>query len=710
MLCQVCASIDLDEANATISWEEFLRRPRNKRSAFGYRHHASWSALEKAADQGYEMCQAIRSVAIDGVRREAESHLWLTTEKTRHSIGLKLSNESVAAFLSRLGVFTTQEHSTFTGRAVCPEAGLPEVFDMARSWLETCLLHHSGCGRPGTASLPTRVIDVGPSDGSKEVRLHLSNGEIGEWVSLSHRWGSQKILTTVRSNMQAHCQQLPWSSLSKTFQDAIKVTRELGFCYLWIDSLCILQDSSDDWVKESAKMGSYYKDAILSIAASHPNSAEKGILAKRESVMFNDSPDFAVMVPCSSSEGTSNIYIRKNLLSFEDMLDSKDFNPLELRGWVLRETMLAPLTLYFTQEQLIWHCRTCGRVEADRNPTLSASLPLNWTNPKAVVALTEAATPAAVISEDTDQPPDAHGAWLRIVIDFCGRKLTYADDLFPAISGLAREVHRMTGDTYCAGLWRGDIARGLMWYRQAPVKETPKYLAPSWSWASKISAVDGGMDPYFMIQNTRVVEGTSAEVIDVQLEYATTDPFGKLKGGRIRVKGWTWNAYLFDGNSDIQGKAGEASLDPAQSEDKTTKSDQVHVNKLDVRDDTRGMTYSLDTEESLEEFLKVDWTHSPFLALGVGVLKDASDVARRYDTDMMSGLLLKKSAQVAGAYEQHIPVDAMVEDGHEDDHLKGWKLSLRKPNPCQPTSAPLTSLVHNQKVPIKVGVFSDEVT
>lgn len=69
--------------------------------------------------------------------------------------------------------------------------------------------------------------------------------------------------------------------------------------------------------------------------------------------MFNDSADFAVMVPCSSSEGTSNIYIRKNLLSFEDMLDSKDFNPLELRGWVLRETMLAPLTLYFTQEQLI---------------------------------------------------------------------------------------------------------------------------------------------------------------------------------------------------------------------------------------------------------------------------------------------------------------------------------------------------------------------
>ncbi|KAJ4213559.1 hypothetical protein NW759_010979 [Fusarium solani] len=672
MLCQVCASIDLDEANATISGEEFLRRPRNKRSAFGYRHHASWSALEKAADEGCEMCQAFRSVAIDGVQHEAESHLWLRTEKTRHSVGLKLSNESVASFLSRLGVFTTQEHFIFTGRAVSPQAGLPEVFDMARSWLETCLLHHSGCGRPGTVSLPTRVIDVGPSDGSEEARLHLSNGEIGEWISLSHRWGSQNILTTVQSNLQAHCQQLPWSSLSKTFQDAIKVTRELGFRYLWIDSLCILQDSSDDWVKESAKMGSYYKDATLSIAASHPNSAEKGILAKRESVMFNGTADFATMVPCSSSEGTSNIYIRKHLLSFEDMLDSKHFDPLELRGWVLQETMLAPRTLYFTQEQLIWHCRTCGRVEADRNPMFSASLPLNWTNPKAFISLNGASMPAAVSSEDTDQPPDAHGAWLRIVIDFCGRKLTYADDLFPAISGLAREVHRMTGDTYCAGLWRGDIARGLMWYRQAPVKETPKYLAPSWSWASKASAVDGGMDPYFMIQNTRIVEGTSLEVIDVQLELATSDSFGKLKGGRVRVKGWIWNAYLFDGNSDAQGKASEACMNPAHGKDGTTKGDRVHVNKLDVRDDARGLIYSLDTEESLEEFLKVDGTHSPFLALGVGVLQDASDVARRYDTDMMSGLLLRKSAKVAGAYVRVGIFDGDVEGCRRDP----WKMDI----------------------------------
>ncbi|RSL45460.1 hypothetical protein CEP53_010779 [Fusarium sp. AF-6] len=419
-------------------------------------------------------------------------------------------------------------------------------------------------------------------------------------------------------------------------------------------------------------MGSYYKDATLSIAASHPNSAEKGILAKRESVLFNGSANFATMVPCKSSDGISNIYIRKQLLSFEDMLDSKLFNPLELRGWVLQETMLAPRTLYFTQEQIIWHCRTCGRVEADRNPILSASLPLNWTNPKAFIALNGASTPVVASSEDSDQPPDAYGAWLRIVIDFCGRKLTYADDLFPAISGLAREVHRMTGDTYCAGLWRNDIARGLMWYRQAPVKETTKYLAPSWSWASKTSAVDGGMDPYFMIQNTQVLEGTSLEVIDVQLEYSTSDPFGKLKGGRIQVKGWTWKAHLLGGSSDAQDKTDEASLDLAHGKHETTKGDQVHVNKLDVRDEARGMIYSLDTEESLEEFLKADEADSPFLALGVGVLQDASDVARRYDTDMMSGLLLRKSAQVAGAYVRVGIFDGDTEGCRRDP----WGLSV----------------------------------
>ncbi len=119
-------------------------------------------------------------------------------------------------------------------------------------------------------------------------------------------------------------------------------------------------------------MGSYYKDAALSIAACHPKSGERGILAERDSIRFSNVEAFMTRLVCRSSSSSDNetsaIYIRRPLQTFYDMLDSKYFNPLELRGWVLQETALAPRTLHFTQEQMIWHCQTCGRVEADRAP------------------------------------------------------------------------------------------------------------------------------------------------------------------------------------------------------------------------------------------------------------------------------------------------------------------------------------------------------
>jgi len=48
--------------------------------------------------------------------------------------------------------------------------------------------------------------------------------------------------------------QIPYRKLCQNFKDAITVTRHLGFQYIWIDSLCIIQDSFDDWDKESAQM------------------------------------------------------------------------------------------------------------------------------------------------------------------------------------------------------------------------------------------------------------------------------------------------------------------------------------------------------------------------------------------------------------------------------------------------------------------------
>jgi Heterokaryon incompatibility protein (HET) len=120
-------------------------------------------------------------------------------------------------------------------------------------------------------ALPTRVIDVGPSDASIEPRLIISKGRDGAYIALSHRWGAPDLskpqLTTTAANLPAMIEKIPLESMPLNYKDAVITTRKLSFRYLWIDSLCIIQDSMQDWEAESAKMGEVYQNAQLTIAA-----------------------------------------------------------------------------------------------------------------------------------------------------------------------------------------------------------------------------------------------------------------------------------------------------------------------------------------------------------------------------------------------------------------------------------------------------------
>ena len=69
--------------------------------------------------------------------------------------------------------------------------------------------------------------------------------------------------------------------LPKQFQDAVLVTRMLGIQYLWIDSLCIIQDSPEDWQEQSALMGQIYADAWLNISISGEAQMDRGFLNER---------------------------------------------------------------------------------------------------------------------------------------------------------------------------------------------------------------------------------------------------------------------------------------------------------------------------------------------------------------------------------------------------------------------------------------------
>jgi hypothetical protein len=92
------------------------------------------------------------------------------------------------------------------------------------------------------------------------------------YTALSHCWGDKPPLRTILSTLKQRKEGLEWDSMPATFQDAIRVTRQLGIRYLWLDSLCIIQNDITGWESGAARMADIYEDAQLVIAASsYPN-------------------------------------------------------------------------------------------------------------------------------------------------------------------------------------------------------------------------------------------------------------------------------------------------------------------------------------------------------------------------------------------------------------------------------------------------------
>jgi hypothetical protein len=198
--------------------------------------------------------------------------------------------------------------------------------DLASQWLDDCNKRHPGCP-VFTGQLPTRVIRVGPGDA--KLLLHVSaDGEVAKYVSLSHCWyvqlpceaivhidrdstsrGNNNIFTTTMSNLEERKRGIQWSDLSSTFQDAIGITRRLGIDFLWIDSIYIIQDSIEDWARESAKMTKVYLNSAVTIAADGEEDEHGGCYAPFDSA--RQPRNTSIPVSCVNSEGIECcVYVR----------------------------------------------------------------------------------------------------------------------------------------------------------------------------------------------------------------------------------------------------------------------------------------------------------------------------------------------------------------------------------------------------------------
>jgi hypothetical protein len=380
------------------------------------------------------------------------------------------------------------------GRYYGGESVSEERLQGVRDWLDKCL-KHPGCRKSlsGTenidardAPLPTRCIEI---KGDK-ILLQDTINLRGTYVTLSHRWNSStELCITTTYNLADRQNEVEVSSLSKTFQDAISVTRRLSIRYIWIDSLCIIQDGDGyaDWNRESTKMAQYYQRSILTLAATS-GSVEDGLCP-------TESHDIRriVRLPYRDMSGVQRgyfyLYPEENLSKvYRETIRSSE---LLQRGWVFQEWLLSRRIVCFTPFGTLIECQS-----RDPRNICGESLKIKIAKDDPL--------PLFLKRLFGFESSNISNLWYTIVEAYSALNLTNpAQDRIKALSGIALEYGRAMEKSlatsrkllssslfaatseYACGLWPDDLHVGLLWQHKNPCSTNQRIeAAPTWSWAS----------------------------------------------------------------------------------------------------------------------------------------------------------------------------------------------------------------------------------
>jgi len=380
--------------------------------------------------------------------------------------------------------------------------------------------------------LPTRYIDVTSNPPRLQEAL---SGSRGYYIALSHCWGQSKPFVTTTHTLLERIRGITMSSMPKTFRDAVIITRELGLESLWIDSLCILQDSGEDWQKESSKMSYIYSNAFLTITAGGSTDSSQGIFRARSI------PPFPPVEIQPRDSDLTRLYVA----NFIEDIPFETPHPTDDRAWCLQETALSPRVLIYGREMMGWLCDSCTDTEhggsfdhtEDPHPPLLAPR-LQLTNPHKMLGK------EYDLYHYLNVKAKAVGRWASIVNEFTRRNITRGSDRLPALSGIAKQIQLETGDEYLAGLWKKDLRYDMLWKVSILFsKETDEwkrpanYRAPSWSWASIEGPIEMNLKNNTHVKGPETRESRQMfEVLEAQVENDSLNPLGEVSGGYLRLR------------------------------------------------------------------------------------------------------------------------------------------------------------------------------
>jgi hypothetical protein len=436
-----------------------------------------------------------------------------------------------------------------TTHKISPNASTDECMTLASGWVKECIANHPMCPSPSTL-LPSRVIKVGCENIDPMLYISSSNDH-AQYTALSHCWGGLHGITTTIATLEERTQGVPMTSLPKTFRDAIVITRRLGIEYLWIDSLCILQDSTDDWTHEAANMAAVYSGAAVVISADAAQNSDEGCFGPYQQG-YTRNVSFAI--PCVDDQGLNcQVYARRNQKTKHDHelehICSRDTQPhfpaLRRRAWALQERLLSARVLHYGFTELAWECWSQSSCECTAAPK-KIDYDEEHMNYRTTMVGTMAGTMALSQPDLTDTQSfemyrQKH--WYNLVEEFTRLDLSYHSDRLVALSGLAAKLQGPSGEYIC-GLWRSDFVQGLLWhtrhikYSIRPSHRQEAYMAPSWSWASVTGEIDRS--------DYRLYDADDLEILDIKYTLASSNPFGAVSQACITARGYLFPVWLDD--------------------------------------------------------------------------------------------------------------------------------------------------------------------
>ncbi|KAK2754070.1 hypothetical protein FQN54_007239 [Arachnomyces sp. PD_36] len=624
------------------------------KAPFEFSLHENRQHLNDSADKGCPLCgitadaldQAEKEPARgqDSQRSDPNSPVMLKTDlyiSKTGSVHLSALYASCGKLRISMDISTFDERFTPTLEDHDePDVGTGSASAMqtVKRWLHACRTDdaHSACreaycNEEKRESFPRRLLYVGGPN--EKPRIVEAQGIQDPYCALSYCWGTKHFLATTRDNLSQNMNGIPLDSFPAVMADAISVVRMLGYRYLWIDALCIVQDDEKDWAHQIAGMHVIYSNADLTISSLVSSDCHTGLFRPRTlRVLHPVALDF--WEPKQNRQSGMPRAVFPEWAQDNPGIDG----PVHTRAWTLQEQLLSTRILYFGEGILHWECLEGYTLEVD--PARDNQRCYNYRSELERRTETKR-TVKAILSNDKRLSGGRQGPfelWKRQLEEFTKRNLTKSSDRLPAFASISKTLMTVAKNEFLCGIWNGDkLLESLCWNVVDPDTVSKIPDMPSWTWAAVNKPISYDLVDRSGREDVEILPGATLVSVNVEVNDSLNLASGSLTiRGKLCLKS-TFRSSFFDAEEELGinfllslqfGVHGNVFLD--QSFESLENCYSMNLLSFPQGPPYQGYGYPRWPDGRLPATVKlllqkVDGESDVFRRVGIGILPDSAD-------------------------------------------------------------------------------------